>query len=105
MVKTTKTLLRTLTCVACLVAAPLSTVAQQSDTNSSVLIDVFQDGSLYITYEEYIDRQRRVQQAQSTAQVVAPSATPSRRMTAPNQVSRNTNSMSLRNQWLIGAFR
>ena len=71
MVKSTKTLLRALTCIAFLVAAPLSAVAQQSSMDSPVLIDVFQDGSLYITYDEYLDRQRRVLQAQRTGQVVA----------------------------------
>ena len=105
MVKTTKTLLRTLTCIACLVAAPLSAVAQQSNTNSPVLIDVFQDGSLYITYEEYLDRQRRVQQARVTGQAATPLATPTRQIAAQTQVSRSTNTMGLRDQWQIGAFR
>jgi hypothetical protein len=105
MVKTTKTLLRALTYIAFLVAAPLLTVAQQSNMDSPVLIDVFQDGSLYITYDEYLDRQRRVLQAQGTGQVVAPLAAPTLPIGAPNQPTRNTITMSLQDQWLIGAFR
>ena len=101
MVKSTKTLLRALTYIAFLVAAPLSAVAQQSSMDSPILIDVFQDGSLYITYDEYLDRQRRVLQAQRTGQVVAPT----RPIAAPNQPRRNTITMSLQDQWLIGAFR
>lgn len=105
MVKTTKTLLRALTYIAFLVAAPLSAVAQQSSMDSPILIDVFQDGSLYITYDEYLDRQRRVLQAQRTGQVVAPLAAPTRPIGAPNPPTRNTITMSLQDQWLIGAFR
>ncbi|MFT5271746.1 MAG: hypothetical protein ACI9ND_002078 [Yoonia sp.] len=105
MVKSTKTLLRALTYFAFLGAAPLSAVAQQSSMDSPILIDVFQDGSLYITYDEYLDRQRRVLQAQGTGQVVAPLAAPTRPIGAPNQPTRNTITMSLQDQWLIGAFR
>jgi hypothetical protein len=105
MKNTTKTFVRAITCVACLIAAPLSAVAQDQRATSPLLIDVFQDGSLYITYDEYLERQRRVQQARVTNQAAAPLVLPTRRITGQAQVARNSSVMELRDQWQIGAFR
>jgi hypothetical protein len=104
MEKTAKTIFRTIACVACMAAAPFSASAQDAPA-STVLIDVFQDGSLYITYDEYLERQRRVMAAQVTNQAPAPLAIPTRRVTTQAQVARGSSVMQLQDQWQIGAFR
>lgn len=101
----TKTFTYSLLSIACLVTAPVMATAQDSSAFPTQFIDVFQDGTLYITYEEYLERQRRVEAAQAAARS-ASSAAPARRApVATAQVARDTNVMSLRNQWTIGAFR
>lgn len=105
MKKLVKPLFNTVAFVACLAAAPFAATAQDAGATAPALIDVFQDGTLFITYDEYLDRQRRVLAAQSATQTPAPVATPPRRATAPAQVSRSSSQMELRDQWQIGAFR
>lgn len=101
----TKTITRTILCVACFAVAPFSATAQDQNIAPNALIDVFQDGSLFITYEEYLDRQRRVLASRVTNNVAAPLTIPTRRAVAQAGVSRPTTTMSLRDQWTIGAFR
>jgi len=97
-------LFKTIACVTCLAAAPFAVAAQETPS-SDALIDVFQDGTLFITYDEYLDRQRRVLAARSANQTVAPATVPPRRAPATPQVARSSSQMELRGQWQIGAFR
>lgn len=103
---TKKTLACTLLSAACLIAAPLAVTAQESSQFQSGFIDVFNDGTLFITYEEYLERQRLVE-ARRTAAATAPATRPvaPRRAPITAQVARSTDSMALRDQWQIGAFR
>ena len=99
-----KTFACALLSVACVAMTPVAVSAQDTSNFPTTLIDVYQDGTLFITYEEYLERQRRVEAARAApATRVAPAAVP--RVAPTAQVARNTNSMSLRNQWTIGAFR
>lgn len=100
----TKTLAYTLLSVACFAAAPVAVTAQETSDFPTTYIDVFQDGTLFITYEEYLERQRRVEATQAATRSPAV-ASPLRRAPVTAQVARNTNSMALREQWTIGAFR
>lgn len=100
----TKTLTYTLLSIACFAAAPVAATAQDSSAFPTTYIDVFQDGTLFITYEEYLERQRRVEAAQTVARST-PAVAPLRRAPVTAQVARNTDSMALREQWTIGAFR
>ena len=101
---------RTLMTALCLAVAPVAATADESSTGfPTTFIDVYQDGTLFITYEEYLERQRRVEAAQAAA--LAPRApavatpAPARRAPVVAQAARTSNTMSLRNQWTIGAFR
>ncbi|MEP1387491.1 MAG: hypothetical protein ABJO29_00325 [Yoonia sp.] len=105
MKKTAKTLFRTFACVACFASAPFAASAQDTGSTQPLLIDVFQDGTLYITYDEYLERQRRVLAARNAGQTAAPLAIPTRRPAVTAQVARNSSVMQLQDQWQIGAFR
>lgn len=100
----TPTMTRTLLCVAYFAAAPFMASAQSAPDLSTTYIDVFQDGTLFITYEEYLARQQRVEAAAATRRVISrPLVAPTRR--APVAVARAAESNLLREQWTIGAFR
>lgn len=98
---------KTLACavlgVACLAMAPITASAQEIHRPLDGLIDVYQDGTLFITYEEYLERQRRVIAARNAA--IGSSPAPLLLPTVTAQASRSTDSMALRSQWTIGAFR
>lgn len=105
MKKTAQTIFRTFACVACIAAAPITASAQDAGGAAPLLIDVFQDGSLFITYDEYLDRQRRVLASRDASRTAAPLAIPTRRVPVTAQVARNSTVMQLQDQWQIGAFR
>ena len=91
--------------LSCLAMTPFAASAQDSSSFPTRYIDVFQDGTLFITYDEYLERQRRVEAAQVATRVSpAPLAAPARRAPVV-AAARASNTTSLRNQWTIGAFR
>lgn len=100
----TPTLARALFCAACFAATPFVASAQDFDGPATRYIDVFQDGSLFITYEEYLERQRRVEAAQAANRTTtAPLVIPTARV--PVAVTGASGPETLRSQWQIGAFR
>jgi hypothetical protein len=100
----TPTIARILLCVACFTTTSFGASAQGTPDLSTTYIDVFQDGTLFITYEEYLARQRRVEAAAAARRSISPPLTaPTRR--PPVAVARTSESDSLREQWTIGAFR
>ena len=101
-----KTLSCALLSILCLAATPAALSAQEASHVPNGLIDVFQDGTLFITYEEYLERQRRVMAAQAAARTTAaPLVMPTHSVPVTAQVGRTSNTMALRSQWQIGAFR